>query len=211
MPYVTSFSECGDLLSQWRGYAEDGAGFAIGFDGEFLFDRAIKERPYCHMLLRQVEYLRKRQYKGVRHLIANMFRTAEKRKGQADYDEEARKAVLWATIRLWQNASESKNPAFVEEKEWRLVLLAELDEHGSVMERSLPSHSKLAFRTSGLRIIPYCEFDFSTNVVAPRNPIKRIVLGPKNYARARKDELNLFLMQSGFRVDDIANSKASCQ
>ena len=31
-------SEEPDLLSQWRGYADDGRGVAIGFDGEFFTD-----------------------------------------------------------------------------------------------------------------------------------------------------------------------------
>ena len=30
-PYICCFSMDGDLLSQWRAYADDGAGFAIGF------------------------------------------------------------------------------------------------------------------------------------------------------------------------------------
>jgi hypothetical protein len=211
VPYVACFSESGDLLSQWRAYSDDGAGFAIGFDGEFLFNRAGIYGPYCPMSLRKVEYSKERQHKDVRDLLANTFRTAEKCKGQIGYEKESLDAVLWALIRLWQNAAESKNPAFAEEKEWRVVLLAELDEHGNVTDRSMPS--KTAFRTSRARIIPYCEFDFGTDVVPPRNPIKRIVLGPKNYARARKDELKLLLMQSGYQADKIkiVNSKASYQ
>ncbi|WP_193073463.1 DUF2971 domain-containing protein [Pseudomonas sp. FME51] len=30
------FSEAGDLLSQWRGYADNGAGFSIGFSPRYL-------------------------------------------------------------------------------------------------------------------------------------------------------------------------------
>lgn len=33
---VCSFSEVGDLLSQWRAYSGGAGGFSIGFGGEFL-------------------------------------------------------------------------------------------------------------------------------------------------------------------------------
>jgi len=33
---VCSFSEKGDVLSQWRAYVDGGSGFALGFDGGFL-------------------------------------------------------------------------------------------------------------------------------------------------------------------------------
>ena len=42
-PYICCFSEDGDLLSQWRGYASDGHGFAIGFDSKLFPLR--KEMP----------------------------------------------------------------------------------------------------------------------------------------------------------------------
>jgi hypothetical protein len=39
---VCSFSEAGDVLSQWRAYGGGAGGFSIGFAGSFL--RAIVER-----------------------------------------------------------------------------------------------------------------------------------------------------------------------
>jgi hypothetical protein len=36
MPFICSFSTEGDLLSQWRAYADDGTGAAIGFKTELL-------------------------------------------------------------------------------------------------------------------------------------------------------------------------------
>jgi hypothetical protein len=42
-PFVVSFSENGDLLSQWRAYTPNGIGFSIGFEYEYLKDLAIKQ------------------------------------------------------------------------------------------------------------------------------------------------------------------------
>lgn len=41
--FFTSFSEKGDLLSQWRAYGDDGFGVSIGFDTNFLME------IQCHM------------------------------------------------------------------------------------------------------------------------------------------------------------------
>jgi len=40
--YVVSFCENGDLLSQWRGYASNGSGFAIGFDTQALKELKVR-------------------------------------------------------------------------------------------------------------------------------------------------------------------------
>jgi len=44
----------GDLLSQWRGYADDARGFAIGFDGRYLAKWGDNEN--ASMSLEQVTY-----------------------------------------------------------------------------------------------------------------------------------------------------------
>ncbi|WP_416152053.1 DUF2971 domain-containing protein [Pseudomonas sp. Bout1] len=36
MGLATCFSKAGDVLSQWRAYADDGQGYAIGFDSKLL-------------------------------------------------------------------------------------------------------------------------------------------------------------------------------
>ena len=38
--FAASFSEAGDSLSQWRGYASDGNGFSIGFRDQYLSELA---------------------------------------------------------------------------------------------------------------------------------------------------------------------------
>ena len=37
LPLIGCFSKNGDLLSQWRAYAEDGKGFSIGFDSNYIY------------------------------------------------------------------------------------------------------------------------------------------------------------------------------
>jgi hypothetical protein len=211
-PYVTCFSERGDLLSQWRAYSEDGAGFAIGFDEMYLEKRLEQYRnesgQCCSILLRKVEYSERKQHKCVMGILDRSFRDAKECNEHGEYENRSKENAERATILLWMDAAECKNPAFKEEKEWRIVWLAELDEHRNITERSMPS--KIAFRTSKTRIIPHYEFDFGLSYESIP-PIKRIMLGPKNYARDRRDELKLLLIHSGYQAEEIeiVNSKAS--
>ncbi|WBA81420.1 DUF2971 domain-containing protein [Endozoicomonas sp. GU-1] len=47
IPYLCSFSNNGDVLSQWRAYANDGKGLSIGFNKENLKIR--QEFPCTHV------------------------------------------------------------------------------------------------------------------------------------------------------------------
>jgi len=47
---VCSFSENGDLLSQWRAYSAGGAGFSIGFSGTFLRAAVETNKWYLKLL-----------------------------------------------------------------------------------------------------------------------------------------------------------------
>lgn len=72
-------SEKGDLLSQWRGYANDGAGFAIGFNADALsfLPRFEGEpgglSPYLdNPKLHQVAYAKKAQRETLRPWFESM-------------------------------------------------------------------------------------------------------------------------------------------
>lgn len=56
-PYVCCFSREGDLLSQWRAYADDGAGFSVGFTSSWL----NRKHGNCPMKLLEAEYDEDRQ------------------------------------------------------------------------------------------------------------------------------------------------------
>ena len=43
---VTSFTENGDQLSQWRGYSEIGIGYSLGFYGQELLKNVSKQKNY---------------------------------------------------------------------------------------------------------------------------------------------------------------------
>lgn len=59
--YISCFSEDGDLLSQWRGYADDGKGLSIGFNRKKLYEYLFEFQKnnlegFCELSLSKVQY-----------------------------------------------------------------------------------------------------------------------------------------------------------
>ena len=187
--YAICFSEEGDLLSQWRGYADDGRGVAIGFDIEKL---GIQREPPGNSVIKnhtlgyeKVIYDEKEQEKILQPLFI-----AIKKFGSTDEQIEA------IISGLGRYAIFFKNPAFKEEKEWRLVYRDTgylfTDDSGK-----LPHHlGSLHFQIKEDVINNYYEFSFEEYL--PQNPIKTIFFGPK--CKLKTDYLLYFLHKSGIKI-----------
>lgn len=101
-PYLTCFCDTGDLLSQWRGYA-DGGGFAIGYERTTLAGAAGE--------LVKVEYLRPGA--DLQPLLSSLAAF-----GSADQEH--------VTGRIEPRVlAQYKHPAFEEEREWRIICAAD--------------------------------------------------------------------------------------
>lgn len=104
-PVISCFSKDPDVLSQWRAYADNGRGFAIGFSGI-----ALKSMP---VTLLEVEYDHKTQIEEMKAaLLATHIRNLES--GNAFGIQFRTDCLL---IGAWKVGF--KNPAFREEKEVR--------------------------------------------------------------------------------------------
>ena len=104
--FIVCFTENGDQLSQWRAYANDGLGYAIGFRSDAHWSTGFT-RP---VLLERVIYDESEQDA----LIEPLLREAVE---AADIDGGDR-----LLNGLWEILAIIKNPAFAEEKEWRLIV-----------------------------------------------------------------------------------------
>lgn len=185
-PYCACFSEEGDVLSQWRAYADDGQGFAIGFASEVLagFDQAP---------LRQVSYDVKQHTNLVNTLLqagGNFAKTANQAE-LAEFVSDWHGGLLLPS--MW-----SKNPKFTEEVEWRVIFEPRAD---------TKSDFASGFRTRGAEILHYLELPLKPQ--ADIRPLKKIMLGPKNPARNNPSGLGLFLASLGYADIEISVSEAS--
>lgn len=145
--YVTCFCENGDLLSQWRGYGT-GGGYAIGFRTDDLTAMTGPE-GLTPPGLAQVGYGDLAVRVMVDKVVSEIAPEPVGFPGAHGYFL-ARDLVLPALGKV-------KHPAFVEEKEWRLLTVGD---------------ARPIFRTDPSGIIPYVVLALS-----PR-AIKEVVIGP---------------------------------
>lgn len=61
--FVVCFSEVGDLLSQWRGYANDGKGFALGLSYDEL--KKYCTRNHKMIEIRKIKYINRAQMEDI--------------------------------------------------------------------------------------------------------------------------------------------------
>ena len=79
--YVTCFSYQDDLLSQWRGYADDGRGAAIGFDLDVLKQivQVSPEKSQSSVVsLHKISYSESEQKETVHQIVCELVSEIEK-------------------------------------------------------------------------------------------------------------------------------------
>ena len=141
--YVASFTEEGDLLSQWRGYCPNG-GFSIGFNYGLLSRIAEKHDSF----LLPCVYDFKIQTKILEELLlshSKKYDESIKDNDQIKSDELAHSISNEFIISLFALAPMLKHESFKEEKEWRIV------------SSNLRIAPDIRFRANESNIIPYIE------------------------------------------------------
>jgi len=176
--FVASFSEDPDHLTQWRAYANDGLGYALGFTE--AMELSVREpgedgalaRPHPAPLV-QVIYDPEKQ-KDLLRLPAQEIAARLDDFAEVTAPEEATRAVPFAVASLAMIAEHLapiiKNPGFQEEREWRAFI--------RFQENLFPGHC-LHFRPSRYGITAAVWLGAETNSEHSGLPISEIVLGPK--------------------------------
>jgi hypothetical protein len=162
-PYVISFSEEGNLLSQWRAYADNGAGYSFGLEAFILAQVGSELRRciYCN------ETFRKEVRK--RYLAVQVEATRYVAKAQRMKQSEGALASDIAgsfALNMQALASAYKSQAFNEEQEWRIVVTKDADLGDTVGP---------FFRGSQRGVVPYMECDITS--VDHRIPLTAFTLG----------------------------------
>ncbi len=151
-PFVTCFCENGDLLSQWRGYGNQGEGFSLGFSVPWLI--SLEKRGFR---LQRVIYDRRQQEMLIHEFLTMAFSLVPK-----DHLSPEDEVTFWkiaaACLAPWFVMF--KDAAFQEEREWRIV-------------NANPPNTMMQFRRAGNRIVPY------VNILIDRpDAVTRVIRGP---------------------------------
>lgn len=188
--YVACFSEHGDLLSQWRAYAQDGEGISIGFDRKHLLKCLATQ---SEMVARPVEYAdnlgdlnpEKEAYKAFSTILTH---------GAAPGDNvlQTLAKIRWAI----------KRKAYQEEKEHRLIFTPVNTTSISTLLGKIKI--KRQFFGAKTEVRDYVEVEFDDADWALLIP--EVVIGPKN--RTNLAVLQEFLAANGLPDTKIRISAA---
>jgi hypothetical protein len=132
---VASLTSQGDLLSQWRAYAGNSGGFALGIRSKHLRKLARTQGFY---LVRCI-YAHTNQQQAIGEVI-NEFRARMKR--SQDWGLTDQGGCVATAMRL---AVMLKDRSFAEEREWRLISMPKMI-------------SKLDFRQGTSMLVPFFKF-----------------------------------------------------
>ena len=181
MTLAICFSRKGDLLSQWRGYGDDGYGIAIGFDTQ-AYGKYLNSGPFQVMQLRKVEYNEAKQEKVIYSQVEGYVRQFLKNPRSGMLENSLAAIYL---VCLFESTF-YKNPAFSEEAEWRLAAsLGNIADYLSVSKqydiaklKDILTPPKVYIKDE--KVIFYSDLAFEhLNIPEGKVLIPKIIIGPK--------------------------------
>lgn len=229
--YVTCFSQHQDLLSQWKFYANDGTGIAIGFDSKFLNplnnfcnnfilnkikyeveeqDRLLLEINKHYYDLDNpikpmpIEDIHKISFDRLTFLRSENVCLADVLNNNLNFRNPTNLITIKYTQCLLILSYLFKSASFFEEDEYRLCYLPDFKFLSPV--ENLPLKIKIgdfSYRSHNNKIYTYYPLDFMDQ----KNIIKEVIIGPK--CEVDKSILRSLLKKNGFNNINIFKSKAS--
>lgn len=197
---ASCMSRNGDVLSQWRAYATDGKGFAIGFHAQTLQRMAV--RPF------RVEYRPEAQVAEICAFVRRVHAQygGVERHSDSPFEEECETLAI--------DLAAFKNPAFSEEDEIRLVHALVLESTGASARLIDPggfafgkSSEPVAVEFHLSKGIPVAHVDLDFSASEPKNMIRALVLGPR--CEASTNSISIFLETVGLTGVKVTKSTAS--
>ena len=179
--YICCFCEKDNLLSQWRGYAENGGGVSLEFDPVGFTAVAGPDSLHGLMRLWKVFYDRDQQRKIIRDCVDYPYWPSA--------DEEARIRFVVDAIQFFMPTF--KNGDFREEQERRLIF--------TPYPAALPQPR---FRTRRGLLVPYYSLRELSGQDAPGSgfklPISGVLIGPGPHRALNVESTRMMLAQQGY-------------
>jgi hypothetical protein len=208
--FVSSFSENGDSLSQWRAYSERSGGYSIGFRPEYL--RAVGERflgsrpdrfsQGSDTLVRCIYYDEEEERSlrdEIKTLVSAYIEEAATAKlpvgeGIFGFNTPAALAIKHF-LKLGKRAAITKDNSFREEAEWRLAFLLQ---HGSTV-------TDIKFRLGSSMPVPYLKVPLllKDQVIG----IWQVIVGPCPHPSEAAKSVEMLLESEGFRGVEVVSSQ----
>jgi hypothetical protein len=186
--FAACFCENGDSLGQWRAYAGPRGGYAVGLRTSLFSGR------YAAVALRRVIYDPEKQQALIGALLDRAILLL--RQVHARSADAITVVLEFLTDHVAELVSCFKQPAFKEDQEWRLLVVADTSYAGETL-------SQVRFRRAGGHIVPFVEIDVSAHVGGGASPIAEVICGPLERAELSTRAIQLLLKKravAGARV-----------
>jgi hypothetical protein len=196
--FIASFSSQRDSLSQWRAYANNGAGVAIGIDlSELLEAKGSRAELVTAPVVARCEYHPQRQRELLLEALSPQLElaTGSMTRGlnPSGVARVTAKSVLTSLITM---GCVLKNPGFEEEAEWRVLVMSSTDKVPRLLD----------FRPTHVGMAAYIPIPLAPGGGPP--PIRHVVLGPRT-ERIAKRSIRLMLDRYGCAEAAITHSEVS--
>jgi hypothetical protein len=183
---VCSFSEDGDILSQWRAYGGHASGFSVGFSGAFLRSVSTREQFW---LVRCI-YSEEQQRELMRTLLEDVL--AENVQARAQGKDQRPGGNLPTYLNRY--APILKDPSFSEEREWRIIT------------RPMDCHlDRYAFRPGRSMLLPY----FRIPLEGDGRPleVESVIVGPTPHEMQARRVVHSLALKYGLDGVKVVNTK----
>ena len=223
--YGICFSETGDLLGQWREYADRGRGLSIGFrlewfnklckDNELFKFEKVKYENYDDAFISEIKHMAEFIYDGIAEALEN-----GNTKLILDDSNRGSFLIVMAEKEILGQSIFVKREEYMEEKEWRLIIDdEEIDKFyddwggyynwkGCVGKGPSDTYNlipnALEFMTRRNRIVSYLDLKYDTYL--DELPIEKIIIGPN--CKVTEGDIFHLLEFYGFEGNQIAIVKS---
>jgi hypothetical protein len=184
--FLCSFTEEGNLLSQWRGYTPHGLGVSLGFPAADIVKLAAVQG---YRLVKCV-YEAAPQRQMIGRILDAIFGRARESAALLKQDPKPMYYPVFEefTDDLLLLSAVLKHWSFREEREWRVI---------SPVFRDL-AEPRVKYRIGRFTLIPYLEFSIGTE---PGRPVQidEVIIGPSSSLALSMDSIPQYLATHGVR------------
>jgi hypothetical protein len=195
-PFIVSFCEDGDLLSQWRAYG-GGSGFSLAF-GPLSHGDGVQLvcKDGFRTMVKRVVYDHDKQRARLRFLLKDLIKLVNgfsfattSSEGESAHVELSLLLILEMTD--W--ACAAKHRAFSEEKEWRIITYPK----GATLVGARPeNYEGVSVRPTSKLLLPYMILETPSR---KRLPLVEIRCGPGQFQEQSARAMNILLRKHGYK------------
>ncbi len=194
--FVVSFTEEGNLLSQWRAYGANGGGYSLGLS-KVHFDGTRLEALGAAAALYKCDYDVTTFRSQVRRILLGLLDAVEQHAHLlGDASRKQRQAMIYLLQAMVTFVPALKDESFREEREWRLVVFPLLHTDLNPVEyRACPRRG----------LVPFIKVPLMADL--QRLPVVEVVVGPTHERDAACAALRGYLAKLGYEdVDSLVKA-----